>query len=165
LDFETCVLKNKILLLGIGNEILGDDAVGIKVGEHFERSNLPIDVEYAGITGLRLIDYIQGYEKVILVDALEITHANISDYSVRIFKLDDLLDDSLFHNIHDTSLGMALKLAKDSSYTKFPDIIKLIAIEIPFQNEYSDELSEHTMNLLNEAITVTSGLLETFGVK
>ncbi|MHA1991142.1 MAG: hydrogenase maturation protease [Candidatus Hodarchaeales archaeon] len=158
-------MKKKILLLGIGNEILGDDAVGIKVGEHFERLNLPIDVGYAGITGLRLIDYIQGYEKVIIVDALEITHTSISDYSVRVFEQDDLLDDSLFHNIHDTSLGMALKLAKNSSYTKFPDIVKLIAIEIPFQREYSDELSEHTKKLLNEAITVTTDLLGSFGIK
>jgi hypothetical protein len=60
---------------------------------------------------------------------------------------------------------MALKLAKDSSYAKFPDIIKLIAIEIPFQREYSVELSERTKELLNEAITVTSDLLESFGVK
>jgi hypothetical protein len=58
---------------------------------------------------------------------------------------------------------MALKLAKDTSFVNFPKIIKVVAIEIPFQQEYSNVLSKHTKKLFEEAIAITKDLLETFG--
>lgn len=158
-------MTKKILLLGIGNEILGDDAVGIKIGEYFNKLDLPIEVEYAGLTGLRILDYIQGYEVVIIVDALEISYENTTEYKVRILNLEEILDESIFYSAHDTSLGIALKLGKDSLSDKFPKVVKIIAIEIPYQNEYSSDLSEHTHLLFTEAIDEINRILSKFGIK
>ena len=164
IEILDCYVKNKILLLGIGNAILGDDAVGIKIGEHFESLKLPIDVEYAGLTGLRILDYIQGYEIVIIVDALEINHENISDYKIRKFNLDEILDESIFYSAHDTSLGMALKLGKETLFDNFPRIINIIAVEIPYQNEFDSELSDHTKLLFKDAINDIHKILSNFGI-
>ena len=157
-------MKSKTLILGIGNEILGDDAVGIKVGKYFRKMNLPIDIEFAGITGLRLLDYIQGYDKLVIVDALEINYDDMSKYSVRVFTDVDLLDNSVFYSAHDTSLGMALKLAKESHSNVFPKIIKIVAIEIPYQHEYSSELSPQTKKLMDESIVIISNILREFNI-
>ena len=68
---------SKVLLLGIGNELLGDDGVGIQIARYFEKQDLQLfDIKYAGIGGFHLFDYIEGYEKVIIIDAFEKNYPN-----------------------------------------------------------------------------------------
>lgn len=67
-----------------------------------------------GINDLRFLDFIQGFEKVVIVNALEIELEDPACYTIRVLIDSELLDDSIFYSTHDTSLGMALKLAKES---------------------------------------------------
>ncbi|MBI5828855.1 MAG: hypothetical protein HZB20_04795 [Chloroflexi bacterium] len=63
----------KTLILGLGNPILGDDALGLRVAA-LVRQRLPpgsaieVDEEYWG--GLRLMERLVGYDKAILIDAI-----------------------------------------------------------------------------------------------
>ena len=65
----------KTLVLGIGNDILGDDGVGIhiarEVAKHICRGD--VTVEETGAAGLSLLERIKGYERLIIVDAI-LTH-------------------------------------------------------------------------------------------
>ncbi|MFC1927886.1 hydrogenase maturation protease, partial [Chloroflexota bacterium] len=63
----------KALVLGIGNPILSDDGVGIKVAREVEKNlNDPqITVSEASAAGLSLLDSILGYDRVIIVDAIQ----------------------------------------------------------------------------------------------
>ncbi len=65
--------KKKILVLGIGNIILKDEGVGVRVAEEMQRMSLPPDVEVldGGIKGLDLLYFIEDREKVIVVDAVK----------------------------------------------------------------------------------------------
>jgi len=59
------------LLLGLGNDILGDDAVGL-VAARLLRNELQDDVEIlesAG-AGLELLDLLEGHERALLLDAV-----------------------------------------------------------------------------------------------
>ncbi len=65
---------NKILLLGLGNDILSDDAVGLKLvrslrGE-FSDNDL-VDVLETQEMGLALLDHIVGYREVVIVDSIQ----------------------------------------------------------------------------------------------
>jgi hydrogenase maturation protease len=62
-----------ILILGIGNIILKDEGVGVRVAERMMRMSLPPNVEVldGGIKGLDLLDFIEDREKVIVVDAVK----------------------------------------------------------------------------------------------
>lgn len=63
--------RKKILLLGLGNYLMGDEGVGVHVAQKMEASanRLNIDVVDGGTGGFHLLGYFEGYEHVILVDA------------------------------------------------------------------------------------------------
>lgn len=155
-----------MLILGIGNELLGDDGVGIRIARYFEKIDMQLfDVKYAGIGGFQLFDYIKGYEKVIIVDALEKNYQNIESYKVVTFDKNEIKDESLIYNSHDISLGMGLQLAEEISLDLIPEDIKLVAVEIPIQTNYSNRLTKHTKKLALKAIFKVYCLLDSFKIK
>jgi hydrogenase maturation protease len=66
--------QKPLLVLGLGNDILSDDAVGLNVAREI-RQHLSgtdgIDVQETSEMGLSLLDYIVGFEDLILVDAVQ----------------------------------------------------------------------------------------------
>ena len=64
----------RLLLLGLGNDILTDDAVGLLVVRDLE-SRLAghpcIDIRETTEMGLALLDFITGYHTVVIVDSLQ----------------------------------------------------------------------------------------------
>jgi hydrogenase maturation protease len=58
------------LVLGLGNEMLKDDAVGIRVAERLQ-GTLPegVEVRWTSSFGLALLDELIGREKVLLIDS------------------------------------------------------------------------------------------------
>ena len=62
----------KILILGLGNELLGDDAVGILAARVLkERLKDKADVVESSLSGMALLDLLVGYERAILIDAVK----------------------------------------------------------------------------------------------
>jgi len=65
--------RRLILVLGVGNLLLGDEGVGIHAVRELEKRALPpqVDVVDGGTAGLNLLDLMKGYERVIIVDAVD----------------------------------------------------------------------------------------------
>jgi len=63
--------KNKILILGIGNYLMGDEGIGVHLAERLALESLPegVDVVDGGTGGFHLLEYFESYPNVILVDA------------------------------------------------------------------------------------------------
>jgi hydrogenase maturation protease len=65
------------LILGLGNPILTDDAVGLHVAREVRRllgeQGTDVDHAEASATSLDLISLIEGYDRVVMVDALIVT--------------------------------------------------------------------------------------------
>jgi hydrogenase maturation protease len=63
----------KTLVLGMGNTILCDDGIGIYVArvlaERFQRDD--VTFAEASVGGMRLLDVIAGYGRIIMVDAIK----------------------------------------------------------------------------------------------
>ncbi|HVO69067.1 MAG TPA: hydrogenase maturation protease [Aggregatilineaceae bacterium] len=71
---ETSIQTGDTLILGVGNPLLGDDAVGVLAVQQLqERTDLPPDVTVVdgGTDGLGLVPLIESYRRVILVDAVQ----------------------------------------------------------------------------------------------
>jgi len=64
------------LILGLGNPLLGDEGIGVRVIEELRGLDLPDGVEVVdgGTAGLGLIGLMEGYPRVIIVDAAEMGH-------------------------------------------------------------------------------------------
>jgi hydrogenase maturation protease len=64
-------MQDKVLVLGIGNYLMGDEGVGVHLARHMEQMELPEEIEVVdgGTGGFHLLDYFNQYKTVILVDA------------------------------------------------------------------------------------------------
>ena len=63
-------LENNILVLGIGNYLMGDEGIGVHVANRLEKEMIPgIDVVDGGTGGFHLLGFFENYEHVILIDA------------------------------------------------------------------------------------------------
>ena len=104
------------LVLGLGNPILTDDGVGVRVAEAV-RAALPPDADVevceVSVGGLRLMERMLGYERVILVDALQ--PGDGEPGTLRRLTLADLAAMSATQHstcAHDASLITALETAR-----------------------------------------------------
>jgi hydrogenase maturation protease len=62
----------KTLVLGLGNDILADDAVGVLAARALaDRRSATVDVQETAEHGMALLDHLIGYERVILIDAIQ----------------------------------------------------------------------------------------------
>ena len=72
-EADTLRVCMKTLVIGLGNPLVTDDSVGLRVveqlrGELAERSDVTVDEDYWG--GLRLMERMIGFDRVIVVDAI-----------------------------------------------------------------------------------------------
>lgn len=60
-----------ILILGIGNYLMGDEGIGVHIAERLQKESLPanVDVLDGGTGGFHLLEYFEKYNHVILIDA------------------------------------------------------------------------------------------------
>ena len=61
----------KVLILGIGNVLMGDEGVGVHAAKELEKLEWPenVDVLDGGTGGFHLLSYFHDYPKIILIDA------------------------------------------------------------------------------------------------
>jgi hydrogenase maturation protease len=67
-------LTMKILVLGLGNPLVSDDSIGLRVAETLKpmlagRSDVEVSEDYWG--GLRLMERMIGYDRAIIIDAIQ----------------------------------------------------------------------------------------------
>ena len=133
----------EILVLGLGNAILGDDGVGWKVaedvGRHLQLSHA-VEVDCLAVGGLGLMERMLGYSRVILVDSIQT--GSCPDGTVSNLQLGDLQDPGLGHtaSAHDASLSTALQAAKALG-APIPERVDIVAIEARNCHDFSEELS------------------------
>lgn len=65
--------RKPILVIGIGNILIKDEGIGVRVAEQMMKMSLPPDVEVmdGGTGGLDLLYAVEGRKKVIVVDAVK----------------------------------------------------------------------------------------------
>jgi len=61
----------KILILGIGNVLMGDEGIGVHTIKAVEEKSFPEDIDIldGGTGGFHLMAYFQEYENIIMIDA------------------------------------------------------------------------------------------------
>jgi hydrogenase maturation protease len=151
-----------ILVVGLGNPILGDDGVGWRVADEVERrvdeASVPVEIERLALGGLSLMERLIGYDHVVLIDALA-----TGDYpvgTVRRLRLQDLPDpsDGYTTAAHDTSLQTALEVGRRLGMS-LPPIITVVAVETAATFEFSDNLSPPVETAVEVAASLVLELL------
>lgn len=63
--------KKQILILGLGNVLLGDEGIGVKVVKEFEKEKLPPHVSLldGGTGGFYILSVLEQYQTIVMLDA------------------------------------------------------------------------------------------------
>ena len=132
----------KTLVLGLGNPILTDDGIGVLVAEQVRArlpEDTPIDISEVSVGGLTLMETMIGYDRVILVDALQFLDG-CSPGKIHRMTLEDLQAISPTQHSaspHDASLVTALETGHRMGL-KLPREVTIFAIEVENVMDFSD---------------------------
>lgn len=121
----------RTVLLGLGNPVLSDDAVGLAVAAEVRRllAERPIpgvDVLASTRAGFELIDLLQGYRRAVIVDCL--AQPEPIPGRVRRLQLHDVAGSARLVSAHEISLDVAFRLAEQMGIS-MPAEVEILAVE------------------------------------
>jgi len=145
-------------VIGLGNTLMADEGVGVKVVKELKKQALPPNVEVyeAGTPGLFLISLIEGFDKVILVDAVELKGPPGTIY--RLSFEEGLFETSSPTSMHEIDAITALKIAKHTG--KLPREVVIVGIE-PKVVELGEGLSPEVEAAIPKAVKLLLNELKT----
>jgi hydrogenase maturation protease len=127
----------KTIVLGLGNPILTDDGVGPRVARELEgKLDQEATVMEASLAGLNMLDLLAGYDRAIIIDAVQTVGGKVG----QIYRLDPEAFDATRHtaSAHDVNFATALELGNQLGMI-LPSQIDIFAIEVADASHFSEE--------------------------
>jgi len=139
----------KKLLIGLGNEYCGDDAIGIIIAKQLKEINHDCDLKIGGLTAFDLLEAIDGYDLVVIVDALHTPDSTAGE--IYELKIEDFKGESDQSYIHGMNLASALDIGSRLKLS-MPGSIKIFGIGIRHKCDYGDRLDPDLEKSLPELV-------------
>jgi hydrogenase maturation protease len=140
------------IVLGLGNPVRYDDAVGLRVAEAVERllaaEPLPgVRVATSTRAGLELIDLLSGASRAVIVDCL-VRPAPVPGRVTRL-TLDDVAGSARLVGAHDVSVDTAFRFARAAG-VPMPGTVDIYAIEAADIDRIEEGLSPAVASAVDE---------------
>ncbi len=159
------MFSEKVLVIGLGNPILGDDGAGWVVARQVESTistlGSSVDVDFVSLGGLSLMERMIGYRHVILVDALNT--GQHPQGAVLSFTLEEMVDLTYGHAsaAHDASIKTALEVGrKVGAILPADKDVHVVAIEAAHIYDFKEDLSPAIATAVPIAVQVVLDQLE-----
>ena len=145
-------MTGRIVILGIGNLLKGDDGVGVRVIEALTLRDLPPDVELidGGTGGPTLMVHFDGARALVIVDAVNL---DAPPGTVRAFGLQDIrstADAPAPFSLHDLGILSMLELAR--RLDRLPKVVRIVGIQ-PDRFDLGDRLTPAVAAAVPQAVT------------
>jgi len=137
------VTTGATLVVGMGNPILSDDGVGLLVAERLRDAQLPDDVEVvqSEVAGLRLLELVRGFTRVIIIDAIRSPAEDARDPGEIVrYEAKDFRGGHRYGSAHSIGLDTALEVGHRLGYD-MPEEVTVFAIEAVDVETFGEELS------------------------
>ncbi len=140
---------NKILVMGIGNYLMGDEGIGVHIANRLEHEQMPANVEVVdgGTGGFHLLGHFEGYDTIVLIDA---TLDNNPNGTIRLIKPRFASDFPTAMSTHD--IGLKDMVSALQLMEKLPNI-HLFVVSI-------ESLQQQGIELTAEIEAVIPSLIE-----
>ena len=126
----------KTIILGFGNPILTDDAVGIRIAEELEGEFPDITVEAFCEAGLAILEEVTGYDRLVIIDSIKTGKGKPGElYKL---ELEDLNPRSDFSSSHGLDIATAFKLGEKLGYP-LPQEVSIYAVEVKDNTTFGEE--------------------------
>lgn len=129
----------KTLILGMGNTILTDDGVGIKIAHQLKEIRPELEVIETSEAGIALLDFIVGYDRLIIVDSIKTEEGEPGE----LYKLElgALKPTTHLTSLHGVDVATAFELGQRLGY-KMPQRVSIYAVEIKDNTTFGEECTE-----------------------
>jgi hydrogenase maturation protease len=143
----------KTLVLGIGNPILSDDGAGIKVVREIGKAldDPQVTISETSAAGLSLLDSIVGYDKVIIIDAIQTKKGKVGQ--IYRMKPEDFSFTKHFSSPHQINLVTALELGKMLNF-EMPQEISIFAVEAKDITSFSESCTPEVERAIPAAVKI-----------
>ena len=148
----------RTLVLGVGNPILSDDGVGIHAARLLKDEGIPdVEVEELPAGGLELLDLVRGYDRVVIIDAIETKDGKPGD----IYRLEEEDFEKAVHGSspHGINIATALALGRKLVPEQMPHEVHFIAVEARELVQVSEELTPEVEKALPEVLRLVRGIV------
>ena len=144
--------KKKVLIIGVGNPIRGDDSAGLEVVKILKSHKLPggIETREASTGGLPLVEQFLDFEKVYLIDATY----DLPGGEVKTFNSAKIKEQGDSTGVHGMGLTKSLKGLRRIYPDRVPkdENIKIFGIGINKNEEFSEKLSEQVAKAVDQTV-------------
>lgn len=149
-------MSSSTLILGIGNNLLSDDGIGIHVVEALRERNLPgVECLDGGTLSFSLMETVEGAGRLIVVDAAQLEEA---PGTVRLFE-NEAMDRYLRsgrRSVHEVGLADVLDMTRLTG--RLPEPRALVGIQ-PKEVDWGDAPTPAVAEAVERAIAEVEGLL------
>ena len=153
----------KTVILGIGQSLRGDDGAGLAAVRrwqalyHVQASYPNLSVVLVELPGLALLDYLDGAQQVLLVDAVR---SGMAPGSVIMVKEADLVEFGPGSgSVHGWGVAETLALGRQLQPEKMPAIVDILGIEAG-EMDLGDQLSSQVDSALDRAAVLIAAWLD-----
>jgi hydrogenase maturation protease len=155
-------MNPRVLILGIGNPLMTDEGVGVRVAELLMNSyELPDGVEVvdAGTMGLGIINLFRDRDLVLVVDAVDNT--GYEPGTVVILTPEEMAPSQVMHSLHDTRFVNVLEAAAMTGVE--PDAI-CVGVQVGSMEQWVTELTPAVEAALPAAVEAVMEILARHGI-
>jgi len=119
----------KIVIVGVGNILCGDEGVGVHVIEELKKHRLPDNVEVCdcGTAGLEVLEFLEESDKAIIVDAVTAGMEPGKIYQYRLGETHAEEGKMKMLSLHELDLTRAIKIGENAY--KLPKNIMIVGVE------------------------------------
>ncbi|MFT4890579.1 MAG: hydrogenase maturation protease [Halobacteriales archaeon] len=148
------------LVLGVGNDIKRDDAVGLRVTETLERRREDDALDFRTMTSGRimLVEELRGYDRAFLIDAIKTESGDAGDW----YRLEpgdvEPDEDSSGMATHDVGLGTLTRLG-EAMGESMPEVT-IFAIEAPEPFAFGDEMTEAMAETVPDLVDAIDAVID-----
>ena len=152
----------RTIVLGLGNELLSDDAIGIITARRLRSElNGEVDVIESGLSGLALLDLLIGYDQAIIIDSI----STGKDPPGTIIELEpDDLGPVIAPSPHYTGLPEMISIARELGL-EFPDRIRIFAIKAFDLETIGGGMSPHVYSSIEKAVKRIKKRIQTWNLE
>ena len=136
--------RRRTLVLGMGNPILSDDAIGIvlatALGERLGAIPGVDVIEECCVGGLNLLDLLTGYDRMIALDSIKTIDGTPGTWYA--FDATALRETMNLRNVHDANFATSLALGRQvGTHLPSDEDCHIVAVEIADNMTFSEELT------------------------
>jgi hydrogenase maturation protease len=145
-----------LTVIGVGSRLRGDDAIGPLLIDALSRqTHSQIELVDAGSDALGILEYLEGREHVVVIDACQMGREAGSVVEFDAAEIDFVLKDDPI-SLHGLGLAESIKMA--ASLNMIPEDLKIIGIE-PESIQFNGSLSIPVQRALKMAVDIVEDKL------